>query len=64
MLKLISMHKRDSKKIAKSDFVTSCLSFRGLIPIVFYLLIRWITCLGHRDNFPIVSVLVYVMHTE
>ena len=32
MLKSMSMHKRDSKGTIKSDFVTSCLTFRGLIP--------------------------------
>ena len=33
MLKSMSMHKRDNKKTNKFDFVTSCVVFRGLIPI-------------------------------
>ena len=32
--------------------------------IVHHLLIGRMTCLGRRDEFPMVSVLVYVMHTE
>ena len=32
--------------------------------IVHYLLIRGIVCLGCYDGFPIVSVLVHVMHIE
>ena len=32
MLKSISMHQRDSKGIVKSNFITSCLAFRGSIP--------------------------------
>ena len=28
----MSMHQRDSKRIVKSNFVTSCLAFRGSIP--------------------------------
>ena len=32
MLKLMSIHQMDGKRIVKSNFVTSCLSFRGLIP--------------------------------
>ena len=31
--------------------------------IVYYLLIGGMTCLGHRDGFPMVSALMYVMHT-
>ena len=31
--------------------------------IVYYLLIGGITCLDHQDEFPMVSALVYVMHT-
>ena len=31
--------------------------------IVHHLLIWGMTCLGQRDGFPIVSALVYVMHT-
>ena len=36
MLKSMSIHQRDSKRIVKSNFVTSCLAFRGSIPIVRY----------------------------
>ena len=31
--------------------------------IVYYLLIGGMTCLSHYDKFPMVSVLVYVIHT-
>ena len=31
--------------------------------VVYYLLIRGITCLGRQDGLPMVSTLVYVMHT-
>ena len=31
--------------------------------IVHHLLIGEITCLGHQDGFPMMSALVYVMHT-
>ena len=31
--------------------------------IVHYLLIRGMTCLSRHDGFPMVSTLVYVMHT-
>ena len=31
--------------------------------VVHYLLIEGMTCLGRRDGFPMVSALVYVMHT-
>ena len=31
MLKSMSMHKNDSKGRVKSDFVTSCLAFKGSI---------------------------------
>ena len=31
--------------------------------IVHYVLIGGMTCLAHQDRFPMVSVLVYVMHT-
>ena len=31
MFKSMSMHKRDSKKITKFDFVTSCFTFKGSI---------------------------------
>ena len=31
--------------------------------VVHHLLIGGITCLGRRDEFPMVSVLMYVMHT-
>ena len=34
MLKSMSMHKRDSKRTIKFDFVTSYLAFKGLIPII------------------------------
>ena len=30
--------------------------------VVYHLLIRGMACLGHRDGFLMVSVLVYVMH--
>ena len=32
MLKSISIHQRENKGIVKSNFVISCLAFRGLIP--------------------------------
>ena len=32
--------------------------------IVHYLLIGGMTCFGHQDGFPMVSILVYVMHTK
>ena len=32
--------------------------------VVHYLLIGGMTCLGHWDGFPMVSTLVYVMHTK
>ena len=32
MLKLMSIHQRDSKGIVKSNFVTLCLVFSGSIP--------------------------------
>ena len=31
--------------------------------VVHYLLIEGMTYLGHQDGFPMVGVLVYVMHT-
>ena len=31
--------------------------------VVYYLLIEGMTYLGHQDGFPMVSVLMYVMHT-
>ena len=31
ILKLMSMHKKDSKGIVKSNFITSCFTFKGLI---------------------------------
>ena len=31
---IMSIHQRDSKRIVKSNFVTSCLAFKGSIPIV------------------------------
>ena len=31
--------------------------------VVHHLLIGWITYLGHRDGLPMVSALVYVMHS-
>ena len=31
--------------------------------IVHYILIEGMVCLSHQDGFPMVSVLVYVMHT-
>ena len=34
MLKSVSIHQNDRKGIVKSNFVTSCLAFRGPIPIV------------------------------
>ena len=34
MVKSMSMHKQDSKGIVKSNFVISCLTFKGLIPIL------------------------------
>ena len=34
MLKSMSIHQMDNKGIVKSDFVTSCLAFRGSIPTV------------------------------
>ena len=37
MLKSISIHKKDSKMIVKSNFVTSCLTFKGSIPILILL---------------------------
>ena len=37
MLKSMSIHQRDNKGIVKSNFVTSCLAFRGSIPT----LITW-----------------------
>ena len=33
MLKSMLIHQTDSKGIVKSNFVTSCLTFMGLIPI-------------------------------
>ena len=32
MLKSISMHRRDDKRIVQSNFITSCLAFKGSIP--------------------------------
>ena len=32
--------------------------------VVHHLLIGGMTCLNHRDGFPMVSALVYVMHTR
>ena len=32
MVKLMSIHQEDSKEIVKSNFVTSCLALRGLMP--------------------------------
>ena len=32
--------------------------------IVHHLLIGWMNCLDHRDGFPMVSALVYVMYTR
>ena len=43
MLKLMSIHQRDSKGIVKSNFVTSCLAFRGSIP-------TRVTCLSWLDD--------------
>ena len=34
MLKSMSIHQMDNKGIVKSNFVTSCIAFRGSIPIV------------------------------
>ena len=31
--------------------------------VVHHLIIGGMTCFGHRDEFPMVSALVYVMHT-
>ena len=36
MLKFMSMHKMDSKRIVKSNFFTSCLAFSGSIPTNMY----------------------------
>ena len=53
MLKSMSIHQRDSKRIVKSNFVTSCLVFKGLIStVVHYLLIGGMVGLGYRDEFP------------
>ena len=30
--------------------------------VIYHLLIKMVTYLGHRDGFPMVSALVYVMH--
>ena len=35
----------------------------SLETIMHHLLIRDMTCLGYRDEFPMVSVLIHVMHT-
>ena len=32
--------------------------------VVHHLLIEGMVCLGHQDEFPMMSVLVYVMHTR
>ena len=34
MFKSMSIYQNDNKRIVKSNFVTSCLAFRGSIPIV------------------------------
>ena len=40
-------------KLKLSNFVTSCLIFKGLIPtVVYYLLIRGMVGLGYQDEFP------------
>ena len=39
MLKSMSIHQRDSKGIVKSNFVTSCLAFRGSIPIMDWVIV-------------------------
>ena len=38
MLKSMLIHRKDNKRIIKSNFVTSYLAFRGSIPIVSYAL--------------------------
>ena len=30
--------------------------------IMYHLLIKWMICLDYRDQFPMMSVLVYMMH--
>ena len=32
--------------------------------VVYYLLIEMMTCLDHRDDFPMMSALVFMMHTR
>ena len=32
--------------------------------VVHHLLMKSMACLGHRDGFPMMSALVYVMHIE
>ena len=62
MLKSMSIHQRDSKGLVKSNFVTSCLAFRGSIPIVMHhLLIGEMVSLSYQDEFPMVSTLVFMV---